>query len=121
MSWICGTPGLSESSTTVPQILLCHYCDFVLLGVILLFVEVDQFLVQQLIEHFVILETSLDIDLFPEPILSSADVVQRTLDSVVAKRPPRFVLESSVLYVSRVLAHIASKLQRQRPLPKASR
>ena len=91
--------------------MLCHYCDVVLLGeVLLLFVEVYQFLVQRLIEQFEILQTSLDIVVFPEPILSSADVVQRILDSVVAKRLPCAVLEDSVLHVSRILAHLASTL-----------
>ena len=44
---------------------------------LLLFVEVDQFRVQRLIERFQILQTALDIAGFPEPIRSSADVVQR--------------------------------------------
>ena len=40
---------------------------------------------------------------FPEPVLSSADVVRHFLDFVVAKRLPSVVLEDSVLYVSRTL------------------
>ena len=50
-------------------------------------VEVDQFLVQRLVEQLEI-PASLDIAVFPEPILSSADVVQRILDFVVAQRLP---------------------------------
>ena len=40
-----------------------------------LVVEVDQFLVQWLIEQHEILQASLDIGMFPEPMLSSAEVV----------------------------------------------
>ena len=62
MSWIRGTPDLSDSSKIEHQILLCQYCDVVhLVEVELLFVEVDQFLVQWLIEQLEILQTSLDI------------------------------------------------------------
>ena len=61
----------------------CHYSDVV--EVLLLFVEVVQFLVQWLIEQLEILQTSLNIAVFPEPILSTA-VVQRILDFVVAQR-----------------------------------
>ena len=62
-------------------ILLFHYFDVVpFVRVLLLFVEVDQFLVQQPIEQFDILQTFFDIAVFPEPILSSADVVQHILD-----------------------------------------
>ena len=46
--------------------------------------------------------------MFPEPTLSSADVVQRILDVFVMKRFPRVVLEGSVLYLSRKLYHLAS-------------
>ena len=49
-----------------------------------LFVKVDPFLVQRVIERLEILPTSLDVAVFPEPIQSSADVVQRILDFVVA-------------------------------------
>ena len=56
--------------------------------------------------------------MFPEPSLSSADVVQQILDFVVAKRLPRVVLEDSVLYASRKLAHLASVLLMLLPLPK---
>ena len=85
MSWICGTPGLSESLIIEPRILLCHGCGVVLLvEVLFLFAEVDHFLVHRLIEQIEILQTSLDIAVFPEPILSSADVVQHLLGSVVA-------------------------------------
>ena len=81
------------------------------------FVEVDQFLVQRLIEQLQILQTSLGIAVFPKPILSSADVVQHLLGFVVAKRLPRAVLEDSVLYVSRTIAHLASILLMLLPSP----
>ena len=65
MSWIRGTPRLSYSFITEHQFSLCHYCDVVLLvEVLLVFVEVDQFLVQRLIEQLEILRTSLDIVVF---------------------------------------------------------
>ena len=65
--------------------LLCHYCDVVLLvEILLLSVEIDQFLVQRLIQQLEILQTSLDMAMLPEPILSGADVVQRILDVVFA-------------------------------------
>ena len=67
------------------QISLCHHCDASLLAEVrLLSVEVDQVLVLRLIQQVEILHSSLDIAVFPEPILSSANVVQRILDSVVA-------------------------------------
>ena len=76
---------MSDSLTIEHQVSLCHYCDVVLLvEVRRLFVEVDPFLVQRVIEPLEILPTSLDIGVFPEPIQSSADVVQRILDFVVA-------------------------------------
>ena len=57
-----------------PWLVVCHYCGFVLFfEVLLLFVEVDEFLVQRLIERLEILRTSHDIAVIPEPILSSAD------------------------------------------------
>ena len=84
---------MSESLIIEHQLLLCHYCDVVLpVKVLLLFVEVDQFLVQWLNEQLNILRTSVDIAVFPEPILSSADGVQHFLDFVVARRLPRVVL-----------------------------
>ena len=47
--------------------MLSHYCDVVLLARVLpLFVEVDQFQVQQLIEQLNIFQTYLDIAVFPE-------------------------------------------------------
>ena len=80
MSCIHGIQDFSDSE----NLLLCR-CDLVLLvEVLLLSVEVDQFLVQLLIELLEILQASLDVAVFPEPILSSADVVQRMLDFVVA-------------------------------------
>ena len=88
-----------------------------LVGVLPLFVEVDQFLVHQPIEQLEILETFLSLAGFPEPILSSADVVQHILDVVVAKRLPRVLLEDSDLYVGRILAHPAHLLLMLLPLP----
>ena len=82
-----------------------------------LFVEVDQFLVQQPIEQFEILQTFRDIAVFPEPILSSADVVQHILDFAAAKRVPRVVLDDSVRYASRTVAHLASILPLLLSLP----
>ena len=62
-----------------------HFCDVVLLvQVLLLFVEVDQILVQRMIEQLEFLQTSADIAVFPEPILPGSDVVQHILDFVVA-------------------------------------
>ena len=58
-----------------------------------LFVEVVQFLVHWLNEQLEILQTFLEIGVSPEPILSSANVVQRILDFVVAQRLPSVVLE----------------------------
>ena len=78
--------------------------------VVPLCVEVDQCVVQQPIEQFEILETFLEIAVFPEPILSNADVVQHILDFVVVKRLPRAVLDDSNLYVSLTIAHLASTL-----------
>ena len=78
--------------------------------VIPLFVEVDQFLVQQPIEQFDTFQTFLDKCAFLAPILSNTDVVQHILDFVVVKRLPRVVLEDSVLYVNRIMAHLASIL-----------
>ena len=69
-------------------------CSVIIFNVVLLvevplfLVEVDQFLVQRLIEQLEILQTSLDIAVFPEPILSSADVTQHTLEFVVVQRLP---------------------------------
>ena len=66
MSWICGTPGLSDALCVEPQILLCHCCDVVLLvGVLPLSVEVDQFLGQSQIERIEIIKKSIDIAVFP--------------------------------------------------------
>ena len=55
--------------------------------------------------------------MFPEPILSSADVVQRIVDFAVAKRLPRVVLDDSVLYGSSIPAQLASILLMLLPLP----
>ena len=84
MSWIRGTPDLSDSLIIEPQIVLCYCCVLVFLEVLLLFLKIDQLLVQWLIEQLEILQTSLNVAAFPEPILSTADVVLRILDFVVA-------------------------------------
>ena len=85
MSWIRGIPGVSDSLTTGHHILLCHYFDVVLpLEDMLLFVKVDQSLVKRLIEQLEMLLAFLNIAVFPEPVLSSAYVVQHIRDSVVA-------------------------------------
>ena len=119
MSWIRGIAGLSESLIIGPRILLCHFCGVVLLvEALLLFVEVDQFLVQRLTEQLEILQRISILLSFCKPILSSADEVQRILDFVVAKRLPRVVLEDSALHVSRRIAHLASILLVLRSLPK---
>ena len=71
MFWIHGIPSLSDSLILEHQILLCHDFDVVLLVEgLLLFVEAVQFQVQRLIEQLEILQTSLDIAVFPEPTLS---------------------------------------------------
>ena len=94
MSWIRATPIVSDSLIIERQFLFCQYFDIVLLlEVLLLLLEVYQFLVQRLIEQLKILETSLDIAVFLEAILSSDDVAQRILDFVVVKRLPRVELE----------------------------
>ena len=75
---------MSDSFKTGHQFLLSDDFDVMLLvEVLLLFVEVVQFLVQRLI-GLEIVQTPLDLALFPEPILSSAHVVQHLLDIVVA-------------------------------------
>ena len=94
-SCISEIPHLPDSLIIGPQILLFHYLDIVLLVSFLpLFVEVDQFLVQQPIEQFEIFH---EIAVLPATILSSADVVQHVLDFSVAKHLPRVVLEDSIL------------------------
>ena len=50
--------------------------------ILLFFVEVSQCLLQQPTEQSDIFHTFLDIAVFPEPILSSGDVVQHILDFV---------------------------------------
>ena len=50
---------------------------------VLVFAEVNRFLVQRPIEQLEILQTS-HFFWSPEPILSNADVLQRILDPVVA-------------------------------------
>ena len=119
MSLIRRTPRSSDSFVIVQQILLCQNCVVELIVEVLdLSDEVDQYLVQRLIEQLGILQTSLDFAVFPEPILSSADVAQLILDTVVAKRLPTVLLEDSVLYVSRVLVRLVSILLISLPLPK---
>ena len=72
-----------DSSIIQHRILLCHLFDVLLVEGLLFFVKVIQFLVQWLVEQLEILQTSLDVAVFPESMLSSADVVQRILDFVV--------------------------------------
>ena len=57
-----------------------------------------------------ILQTSLNIAVFPEPVLSNADVAQHILDSVVAQCHPSVMLEDSVLNGSRTLDRLVSIL-----------
>ena len=115
-SWICGNPALPDSLIVKFLFLPCHYCDVVrLVRVLPLFGKVDQILAQQPIEQFEILQAALDIAVFPQPILFSADVF---LFFVVAKRLPRAVLENSFLYVSRMIAHLASILLMLLSFPK---
>ena len=64
------------------------------------------------------LQASLDVAVFPEPILSSAGVDQRLLDFVVAQRLPSAVHEDSVRYVNHVLVCLVSTLLVSLPLPK---
>ena len=76
---------MSDSSIIEHQMLLCHQCEVVLVEeVLLLFVEVDPCLVRQPVGHPEILQTSLEIAVLPQPILSSADEDQRILDFVVS-------------------------------------
>ena len=75
---------MSDSSITEHQFSICRYCDVVfLVEILILFVEVDE-LSSGLTEQLEIILTSLDIAVFPEPILSNADVVQRVVDFVDA-------------------------------------
>ena len=59
---------------------VCH--AVLVVALLLLLVDVDQFLVQQPIEQFEILQTFLVIGVFPETIHPSADLAQRLLDYV---------------------------------------
>ena len=80
-----GIASLSDSLILEHQILLCHDFDVeLLIESLLLFVEAVQFQVQRLIEQLEILQTSLDIAVFPDQACQSADAVQRLLDFVVA-------------------------------------
>ena len=86
MSWSRGIPDLSDSKNNRASNLAPSLsCDVVLLVEVLLHVAV-----------------------LPEPFLSCADVVQRSLDFAVAERLPSAVHEDSPLYVSRFIAHLAS-------------
>ena len=75
-----------DFSPTIQKILCYLLISLKISSLILLveilspFVEVDQFLVSQLIEQLQILQVSLHIAVFPESILSSADARQRVLD-----------------------------------------
>ena len=82
--------------------LLCHCCDIVLLAKVI---------------PLEILQTFVGVPVIPEPTLSSADAVQRTLD-FAAKRLPRVVLGDSVMHGSRILAHLSSTLLMLLPSPK---
>ena len=80
-----GFQEVSDSFITEHQVL--HQNDFavsLLVEVLLLSVEVVQFLVPWLNEQLEMLQTFLVISVSPEPILSSAAVVQRIFDLVVA-------------------------------------
>ena len=108
MSWMRVTPGLSDSLTIRPQLLLCHHYDVVVLVRDLpLLVEVDQFLLQRLSEQFEIFFKHLSILLcFLNQSLSSADVVQRILDFLFCVTSSTCVVfEDSDLYVGRRIAH----------------
>ena len=54
--------------------------------------------------------------MFLEPILSGSDVVH-ILDFVVVKRLPRVVLECSVVWENRTIAHLVSVLLMSLLLP----
>ena len=110
---------LSDSFLKKPQSLLCHYFDVAfLVKILLLCVQVVQFLVQWLNEQLEILRKSLGIAVFPEPTLSRADVVQHILD-FVAVRLPNAVHEDWVLYENHILVRLASILLMLLPLPRA--
>ena len=93
---IRGMPNLSDSLITEHQVCLCHYLDVALLVEVLLFVKIDHVLVQ-MIGRLEILQKSPDTAVFPEPVLSNANVVQRILDSFVAQCLPSVMLEDSAL------------------------
>ena len=68
-SWIYEIPSLSDFSIIEFHILLCHNCDVVLLvEVLLVFSELDQCLVWRLVDQLEILQTSLGIAVFPDPV-----------------------------------------------------
>ena len=104
MSWICEIPALPDSFIIEPVSLPTNCFDVVLLV--------------RVLEQFEILHTFLTNAVFSAPILSSVDVVQHMFDSVVAKRLPRVVFEGSVLYVSRIFAHLGSLFLMLPPSPK---
>ena len=85
MSWIHKSPGLSDSRIIEHLFALCHCCEVVLLvEAPLLFFRNRSISGPAGDSAARILETSIDIAVFPEPILSSADVDQRSLHVVVA-------------------------------------
>ena len=103
--WCPGFMGLHVCSGSLmiePQILRFHCLDVVLLARVLpLFVEVDQYPVQPPIGQFKILQTCLDIAVFPEPILLIADVAQHFLYFWCSR------FGDPLLYVRRVTACLA--------------
>ena len=60
-------------------VFLAQFANDSLVKILLLFVEVNQFLVQRLVEQLEILQASLDKGVFLEPILSNAAVVWHIL------------------------------------------
>ena len=114
MSWTCRAPGPSDSWITEPHILLCRTYRKSSPSL-----RRSRSISGTAADWTSRYQTFLDIAVFPEPVLSSADVVQGILDFVVAKRFPRAVLEDSMLYVSRTLAHLVSLLL-MLPLPQNS-
>ena len=73
-------------------------------------VEVERVLVQRLNAQLEILRASLNTGEFTPLFLLNAAAVLHILNVAVATNLPRAVLEDSVQYVSRTLAHLASIL-----------
>ena len=103
------TPSLSF--IIVPQIVLFHHFDVVLLMRVLVFAEVNRFLVQRPIEQLEILQTS---HFFCCLLNQSCQMLMFSnvfLTLLLRKRLLRVVLQDSVLYVIRKIAHLASILR----------